>query len=393
MSRAIWVAGGVLAVLVLIVLGEARKRHGTLPLLWRWLSGHALDGAHRTDAGWFSAAENKLGARPVSRWHYLPRAHRAAWRTGGTLAALGAAWGLPTHQADTLHALGAVAVVAVGLGLWQGWRRTRAFRHVRAHVRPLHHALGAALSIPAATRPAAWLDVPIGYAKTQGALITVHLPKRFAPGGDARRAVEQVVCAKLGLVAPSVAWLLEGAKQRVEFTVQIPPPGKVGLAAARMLIAETAITAPLLGIGRGGRPVYADFDADSPHALISAGSGAGKSVTTRTMVAQVLNKGGVALILDFKRFSQTWARGLPNVRYCKDIAQIHEALLWLSAEVDARTRLADDGADDEGNTDGVNLGPRIIVLAEEMNATVNRLAAYWRTIKGKIGRASCRERV
>ena len=28
------------------------RRYGPGPLLWRWLSGHALDGQHRTNATW-----------------------------------------------------------------------------------------------------------------------------------------------------------------------------------------------------------------------------------------------------------------------------------------------------------------------------------------------------
>jgi hypothetical protein len=373
----------VLVGLVLAVaLRHAARKHGGTVLLWRWLSGHALDGAARTNAGWFAPGDKVMTPTGrASRWHHMPRAQRAAWRLGGTLAILEAAYGLKTHRAGAVHALGAAAVLAGAWASWAAWRTARAWRHNRQNVTPLHHALGAALGMPAATRPASWLTVPVGYQRQQGAKITVRLPKRFAGAADLKRAVEGIICAKLALESPTVTWQLHGANPTVELTVQIPPPRRVRLADILDHMQAAAESAPILGIGRAGKPVAADLDGDSPHVLVSAGSGGGKSVTSRALITQILNRGGLVLILDVKRLSHAWARGLPNVRYCRDVAQIHDALIWLSGEVDRRNRAADDGADEDGATDHVDIGPRLVVLAEEMNATINRLAAYWRSIK------------
>ena len=61
-------------------------------LLWRWHSGASLDGRYRTNATWTMPSR---GDKPVMhptghavRWHHMPRLHRAAIRTGTTLAAL-----------------------------------------------------------------------------------------------------------------------------------------------------------------------------------------------------------------------------------------------------------------------------------------------------------------
>ena len=43
------------------------------------------------------------------------------------------------------------------------------------------------------------------------------------------------------------------------------------------------------------------------------GSGARKSTVGWLVGSQVLNHGGILLVLDYKRISQSWARGLPNV--------------------------------------------------------------------------------
>ena len=376
--------------LVVLVLGAGHLRHlhrthGTLALLWRWFTGEPLDGGPRTDAGWFRPGVKALTRTGyASRWAHRRRELRAAGRTGGTLAAGAVAWGLVTHRAATLAGLCGVAAVAVAVAAWASWRTVAGWRHTRAWVRPLHLALAPVVGVPLAARPSSWLDVPRDYARREGAQVRIDLPQRVTPGADGKTALATVVRAKLALEdAPRVDWRLEGARPHVLFTVQVPPPDRVPLGMVRELVDQARDGAPLLGLGRAGKPVYADLDGDSPHMLVSAGSGGGKSVTTRALVAQILARGGVALILDVKRLSHAWARGLPNVRYCRDIGEIHDALLWLSAELDRRNQLADEGADAEGNTDHVDVGPRLVVLAEEMNATANRLAAHWRKIKGR----------
>jgi hypothetical protein len=365
-------------------LDRLHRAHGAPALIWRWLSGEPLDGNPRTDAGWF-----RPGVKPLtrtghaSRWAHLRREARAGIRSGGTVATGAVAWGYAAHRAATLASLLAVALVAFVLGAWASWRGVAGWRHSRAWVRPLHLALAPAVGVPLAARPSSWLTVPRDYARREGAEVRIDLPPRVTPGADGKRALAEIVRERLALEDPRVTWQLHGARPHVTFRVQVPPPAKVTFGMVRELIAAARDVAPLLGLGRAGKPTYADLDGDSPHVLVSAGSGGGKSVTTRALVAQILSRGGVALILDVKRLSHAWARGLPNVRYCRDIAEIHDALLWLQVELDRRNKLADEGADAEGNTDHVDIGPRIVVLAEEMNATANRLAAYWRKIKGK----------
>jgi hypothetical protein len=378
-----WVALGIIAVIVVVALRAAHHQHGLHRLTWRWLTGAPLDGRTRyTNRGWWTPGDRVMHVTGrAARRHHVRRAYQAAGQTGVTVLALAVTVGLVTDRSATIRGGLALAVAACVLGPWPAWRATRGWRHRALHVRPLHHALGAALGVPVAKRPDSWLIVPQGYGSTEGARITVALPKTFAPAGDARAAVESIVSAKLGLSEPGVQWDLAGKRPQVVFTVHVPPPSAVRFADIAAAMAAAAITAPVLGIGRGAKMITADLDGDSPHIALSMGSGAGKSVTSRTLIAQTLNKGGVALILDIKRLSHSWARNLPNVRYCRDIAEIHDALMWISGEIDRRNTVADEGADDDGNTDSVYVGPRMMILAEELNATSQRLAAYWRKIK------------
>jgi hypothetical protein len=47
---------------------------------------------------------------------------------------------------------------------------------------------------------------------------------------------------------------------------------------------------------------------------------------------QLLHNGARANVLGFRRISHLWARGVPGATYCRDIAEIYDALLHLGAE-------------------------------------------------------------
>lgn len=398
--------------LALVLLADRRVRH-SIKLAWRFASGEPVNGQPKTDAGWGRPATKVLtptGHAP--RWYHLRREIRAAVRLGGLLGGLGAAYGLVAAWSVTVAALegaaaatiaassaaGVLAALTVqsgrawvrpahlGLALVGGvaYRGCLNWSHTRRHVRPLHLALGELLGVPRAVRPRSWLDVPRDYATRPGAKITVRLPQGFALTAEvSRQAIADAVCAVLGLEAVSHKWRLAGNHPCVTFTTHTPPPREVRLADVRSLLGTLAETALLIGLGRGRDPVCWELDADSPHACLSMGSGGGKSATARSLIAQHLARGGICLILDVKRLSHSWARGLKNVRICRDISEIHDALIWLQGELDRRNMLADEGSDLEGNTDHVDIGPRLLVICEELNATAGRLTRYWQRIKTK----------
>jgi hypothetical protein len=94
------------------------------------------------------------------------------------------------------------------------------------------------------------------------------------------------------------------------------------------------------------------------------------------MAAQLLFHGALVMVLDIKLISHMWARGLPNVSYAGTPAEIESAMVWLAAEVSRRNKVALAGADVEGVVHA-RVGPRIFIIAEELNATQNRLKAWW----------------
>ncbi|MFF4291502.1 hypothetical protein ACFY0R_40410, partial [Streptomyces sp. NPDC001633] len=82
----------------------------------------------------------------------------------------------------------------------------------------------------------------------------------------------------------------------------------------------------LIGFTPDGQPVCVDLDAEGPHVLVCTGTGGGATTILRTLTAQLLHHGSHALVLDLKRASHRWASGVPGVTYCRDIADIHDAL-------------------------------------------------------------------
>jgi hypothetical protein len=109
---------------------------------------------------------------------------------------------------------------------------------------------------------------------------------------------------------------------------------------------------------------------DSPHIACSAGSGAGKSVLAQLVAVQVLARGGRVVILD-RKGSHRWARGLSNVDYCTRPAAMHDALVGLAQLADQRNEQA------LYEEDGWDPGPRVFVVAEELNGTLAQLREHW----------------
>jgi len=342
------------------------------PLLWRWCSGHPLDGKHRTNATWLHPATKVHHPAPVVRWHHMPRLTRAFIRTGASIGALAAAWGYVTASTITLIACGIAAAAALAFTSWRAVRALRRARHHRRWVTPLHRALAPVLGINLAERPGSWLQV-----EPDRSAATIALPASFATSPARRGAIVEVVKAKLALEAPEVDWDERGHRPVVRFRSAPPPPRKVGIDDLMPAIEAAGIADLVLGVGRGGRPVVVSLDGDSPHLMLSMGSGAGKSILGRLIGAQSKYRGGVLLVWDYKLISQNWCKGLPGVVYCKNEPEIHASAIWLEEEIKRRNAVADAGADLEGNVHA-DVGPRIVVLAEELNATMARLRAYWR---------------
>lgn len=127
----------------------------------------------------------------------------------------------------------------------------------------------------------------------------------------------------------------------------------------------------LFGVDGNGENVTVDLDTDSPHIIVSAGSGAGKSVIARSLATQGLLKGYSVVFLDVKRISHMWARNLPNTHLAVTANDIGNALVSVAMEVHRRMQVIEE------SPMGVeaDVGPRILLVFEEMNTAIDTLKA------------------
>lgn len=345
-------------------------------ILYRFFTGQHLDGYRRTNGTFLYRGTRPLGGIvKASNWAYRPGYQRLlirfGWLFGLTFFPVGFLFWPWTTKVVMWTLFGALV-------LWYGYklvRRIVRFLHVRRWTKPLHDALSGQVGIRRDIDPEKWITLPMNFRTDPDVQIRLDLPDEFN-GSDAQsvKAVTGTIQAKLGMPDAEVYLRLQGNTPHMIVVRAPAPPDRVMYSDVEAVIENASDAAPFLGYGPRNKPVTVKFDDESPHVLVSAGSGAGKSVILRLITAQGLSKGGEAVICDVKRVSHSWAKGLPRVTYVRSIDDIHDALVALDAECERRYQLIDDD-------ENADVGPRITIDLEEMNATIRKLESYWRRIR------------
>jgi hypothetical protein len=379
--------GAVPLIIMAFMLRHASKRHGLSALIWRWHTGQPWHGRPHTNATWRLPADRVLHpSGRASRWAHMRVGYRTAIRTTLSLSLLGTGYGLVEARQLTLRALlGLSAVLVIG-AILAGYRIWREARHTATWIKPLHHALAIPAQRPLAIRPKSWLTVPRNFSTSEDAEVIVQLPPDYTGGTDSKTAAQlpAIIQAKLGLEEITYSYHRAGPVNELHVATSIPPPSKVSLGMVRDAMTALPASEILAGIGRKSSYVTFSLEEDSPHVLIAASSGIGKSVLAKTIIVQALMSGAVVIVLDKKRTSHPYLRGLPNVLYVKDIKDIHDVLVMLEVELERRNILSDELTDINGDIKDIGeIGPRILIVAEEMNATSVQLKKYWERTRTK----------
>ncbi|WP_030853857.1 pRL2-11 [Streptomyces griseus] len=366
----------------------------------RFLSGRPMDGERKTNATFWRAGTRVLPKveGKVSRSSYRAGWQRLTFRVSGLAATGGAGywtlwenqdstfatardiWENPDPALATLESGGiAAASAAAAGGVAYGLLTRKRREFMREWVTPLHEALAVPLGMSELTDPRRYLHVPRDFSDDD-AQIRIDVPTHMRFNED---LVADLIVKKLALENVSFTWRRAGKDTHVIVKKRKAPPKKLSLSdpGVREILAKMPESAPLIGLGSGKKKVSVDLDADSPHVLISAGTGGGKSTILRCITCQFIHNGALAYVLDFKWISHTWARGVPGVTYCRDIGEIHDALVHLAQEGRRRLTLAEQLADDVLEKELWRVGPRIVILLEEVNATMTQLKRYWAKIR------------
>jgi len=355
-------SGTLLVVLYLVVHNVLRRVLKALNPAWLWFSGHSLDGVSRTNATWTMRSR---GPRPVLHnsghaiwWHHLPRLHRSGIRTGASLAFLGVLCGLVLDFQVTLIILAVLAAAGLAPAAWCLFCWARSWQHKRHYVRPLEGTLVRKIPI----RPT---SIQIERAGNAVKAVAIEWPAETELDAADQQVVLQAVTSRLAIEAPDASWKLKGRDRYVRFTQSEPPPSYVTWDDVAAAIKSAAPNELVFGMGKRGAIGKASY-SDSPHIAIPGGSGGGKSGLAAVLLLQEMMRGSLIFNLDPKWISHLWLQDLPNVINAHDIPDLHLALCWLGKELARRTKAAYYSAGGTGRVRG-SVGPRIIVLCEELN--------------------------
>jgi hypothetical protein len=226
------------------------------------------------------------------------------------------------------------------------------------------------------------IDLPPGFGEelADGEVplaVRVHLPQVPL---DARRKgkIVETVGARLGMPGALAEWHEAGGRAWVDLRPAALPISTLTYADVAEAIEAAPMERPVAGMAVGKELLTADFANDSPHLAASGGSGAGKSSLFRLLLSQRIRHGGGLIVLDFKKWSHDWARGLPRNRviYVHRIADIHNACVAIGEEIVRRIEV-----DSREDLDALRT---VDVLVEEANSLMPLLRDYWTEERRRI---------
>lgn len=349
-------------------------RVGWFLYLWRYATGMPWHGQHETNARWLTKGHGKALTRTgyARRFYYRPRILRTAMRLSYPLIPISLAIGAVMDYQATALALTLALVGLLGYSLYRAMKAVQASSFRSEWLTPAHDTVAPLIGVATSLKPKDWIELS---NDRQWAMF--HLPSGWSDTDSHKEHIVKVAGEMLGMEEPDPTWRLRGPEPLLILDASDPPPEEVYLGNVMSAIEKSPATEIILGMGRKKTPVDVSLHDDSPHIGTSMGPGAGKSTLAKFMAAQALHKGAIVIILDIKRTSHPWARGLPNVAYFDTPEAIHDAFIWLDEERKRRGDLVLATSDFEGNTTA-DVGPRILIIAEELNATANELNKYWK---------------
>lgn len=350
--------------------------------LWRFAFGLPMDGFRRSDAGFFRKGERDFTKKAnANRWDYLPYYQRAAirWISLAGLLTLLVGWFVARWAVETLFALGVVG----GL-VWVGFRvfpKIRHWAHIQRTVKPLYKSIQKN-NLP--ILPKTWSQktfwVTPNYSDIKTSRVRLELRKDWQIDPSTRFNLKTVLGEHLeGEWSPEWNW--SGEKPFVEWRL-VPEPPK---ALAWKDVAEEARALPSSQIFYGKdemhNKIVIDLDADTPHVLLSMGTGAGKSATLMLMITQLIAKPDIEriIIIDPKRRSLNIFAKVEGIWIYRDASTWEEAIDFFYDEMERRKNDGDDEADEDHEVKY----PRWVLVLEELNTFAELSKQYWDEIRPK----------
>jgi hypothetical protein len=406
-----WAIGGLAGALLLVrfILGSIRhfvkviEDETIRALVWRHFTGAHYHGERRTDASWFSYGSTTSRKYDtdgfMSRWEHKPRAHRAAWRIGVTLAVIGLVYGMFADTTVTLNALKAFGVYGLfvaGFVIEARWRLRLHTRHV---LNPTVKSLASYMRLsPHAVRR--MLHIRPEDIKEDGEIGYLELPPEVTPGDDQRTTISRIIDAHLP-VDTEVDWRLNQSPKLGIIQANRKPPEMVLWEETVDAMERAAYGDIVIGKDRYKNIYTANFiNLDDPHWAFSVNTKRGKSNFLGLVAVQVLHQDPQAqvIVIDPKRSSLVDYVGsphegvelkplLPGVTMANN-PNDPEAM-WAAI---AKARKILDRRAEEAERDRTKKFPVCLVILDELNMFRDISETHWARLRAEDARRDKEER-
>ena len=353
---------------------------------WRFCAGQHMSGARHTNATFkYRATRDLTDHQRASRWAHLPGYRRALWRISAVVVTLAILYGMITAQTLTIDStLGALSALTLA-GVIRTRYLIRRARHHKHVIRPLYETTTLITGTNTIHGHAhgdnhkRYLTIPRNYRNDPKARIRLAVPATWEARPPEVKRLTDLFNRKLGGQWDIVMHLAD-ASPFVEFIPSPSPPNALTFADMRKILDAGNQNRLILGKGTHDKIIDIDLDSESPHVAISMGTGGGKSSLLRLIVAYLIHHGVERVdIIDPKRVSHNWAKGIPGVFIHRTMAEQMAALAAFRKRMELRY--------EELDTDDTREFPRHVMVIEEQNSWMDYAKTYWEDYRAELDSA------
>jgi hypothetical protein len=352
--------------------------HGKTPkhvYAYRFLAGKHMNGARHTNSTFIHRATRDLTDHGhASAWAHLPGYHRSAWRIGVSAVVLATLYGYFTDRAVTVDSVLAALTALAVTGIIRARFMFANARHHRRVVRPLYQTM-TLITSASTVHPHAhgdnhkrFIKVPRNYRHPK-ARIRLTVPETWEGTPAHVGRLNDLISRRLGGDWDAMVHLHE-FPPFIEFVPSPSPPDKLTFAEMRAIMDAGRENQIIVGKGTHDSVISIDLDSESPHVALSMGTGGGKSATLRLFIAYLIHHGVRRIdIIDPKRVSHNWAKGIPGVHIHRTMAEQMTAVSEFRKRMESRYEELDHHEN--------RVFPREVLIIEEQNSWMNYAKTYW----------------
>lgn len=364
-----------------------RSRRGRGPsVVARGLAGRTVYGPEKTNARW-----NRGGTGPpddhAGWWAYQSYRRRSGIRllvVFGPIAVLVGYFVDPASTARVLRLLGLVALFVLVSAVVH-W--TRRWSDYKTWTVAVALTAGKLLNVSRHRRPRDWVHIPPGHRDDPDKPMVIDLDDNFSWPPARRDKLAQAIAATGGVQHPDWYFSLESRPKTLTIRSMPSPPDRVTFAEVAEHLPRLDPRDVLWGFQTGRQPYTVSLVSDSPHILVSAGPGGGKSEFLCWLCLQFFPwrprprviffdfvKGGASC-----KWAKEFSEGLdPLVEVIREVDEAHNLIIDLFTEIKTRTRNYWHHGYDPNER-------HILIVMDEANQSWPELQRYWRQVLGETG--------